>query len=156
MSFIADVLVTGLPIYHSRPSASNTLYLNFVGFSVNNNNKWKAFSARPYNTNGAESSFSNSEKEEIASIWARVAEDYAPFDIDVTTERPSTLNPKTVAHALITNSRQTNNKLMPDFESGLWGIAYMDIFGDSAALKWSPALSMTCALVLMAYILTFV
>ena len=32
--------------------------------------------------------FNDTEREQIQSIWQRVAEDYAPFDVDVTTQDP--------------------------------------------------------------------
>ena len=39
--------------------------------------------------------FSDAEQVAIKRIWQRVAEDYAPFDIDVTTERPATFTTRT-------------------------------------------------------------
>lgn len=69
-----------------------------------------------------------------------MAEDYAPFDIDVTTEAPATLSTATVAHALITSVVQEDGSAMPEARSGLWGIAYVDIFGSAWASSYSPAL----------------
>ena len=38
------------------------------------------------------STFSDSERATILSVWRIVAEDYAPFDVDVTTEDPAATN----------------------------------------------------------------
>src|SRR5438128_1728290 len=37
---------------------------------------------------GNQSSFSDSEMAIVQSVWLRVAEDYAPFDVDITTQDP--------------------------------------------------------------------
>lgn len=79
---------------HSRPGAERTLYLDFTG-EVISGRAWnagysanQAFTAEPY-SNDSDPAFSQSEFDAIASIWARVAEDYAPFNIDVTTQEPA-------------------------------------------------------------------
>lgn len=36
----------------------------------------------------ADPTFSPAEKDEIAKIWQRAAEDFSPFDVDVTTQTP--------------------------------------------------------------------
>ena len=42
----------------------------------------------PYDTDGNPASFSTTELANIVAIWRSVAEDYAAFDVDVTTEEP--------------------------------------------------------------------
>ena len=37
---------------------------------------------------GDAATFNDAEREAIQTIWQRVAEDYAPFDVDVTTQDP--------------------------------------------------------------------
>ena len=39
----------------------------------------------PFDTDGTPSTFSASELAVVQDAWQRVAEDYAPFDVDVTT-----------------------------------------------------------------------
>ncbi|MDR0610163.1 MAG: zinc-dependent metalloprotease, partial [Planctomycetaceae bacterium] len=79
---------------HSKPDSHFTIYLDFNGH-VTNNTEWNT----KYNTgNNIVSSafsidsdyenFSNDEQERIQYIWQRVAEDFIPFDVDVTTEEP--------------------------------------------------------------------
>ena len=78
---------------HSLPSARHTIYLDFNGHTTTNT-AWnknytadKAFTSPSYSVD-AEPSFSNVELTNIQDIWSRVAENFAPFDIDVTTEDP--------------------------------------------------------------------
>ena len=85
---------------HSKPGAARIIYLDFNGRTVTgtswNNNPSTGTGANivipPYDTDGNPASFSNTERTNIQDIWRRVAEDYAPFDVDVTTEDPSVGN----------------------------------------------------------------
>lgn len=78
---------------HSRPGAKRVIYLDFNGQAVINT-AWNdyyglgAIDARPFDVDGLPSAFSAAEQERIQYIWQRVAEDFAPFDVDVTTEEP--------------------------------------------------------------------
>lgn len=76
---------TGLPELHSRPDARVSLYLDFTGAPAGN---WgfQPIPATPaFDQDGDPNSFSTGELAAIREIWARVAEAYAPFNIDVTT-----------------------------------------------------------------------
>ncbi len=80
-------------LLHSRPGASRVAYLDFNGQTVagtawNDANTGSSFTASPYDTDGSPATFSTAEMDVIQSVWQRVAEDYAPFGIDVTTEEP--------------------------------------------------------------------
>ncbi|BAY80710.1 bacterial pre-peptidase C-terminal domain protein [Calothrix parasitica NIES-267] len=75
---------------HSNPDAKHTIYLDFDGHVTEDAN-WKdgaRIDSPAYDTNSDSSSFSNEELETIQKIWQRVAEDFAPFNINVTTEEP--------------------------------------------------------------------
>lgn len=77
---------------HSRPGANRTIYLDFNGGSLLSSNSWllnglSTLLFPGWSLDGS-SSFSDTERSMIQEVWARVAEDYAPFDIDVTTEEP--------------------------------------------------------------------
>lgn len=77
---------------HSHPGASRTIYLDFNGATINNtiwNSNGNTITAQPYDIDGNPAAFSTAELQRIQYIWQRVAEDYAPFDVDVTTEPPS-------------------------------------------------------------------
>lgn len=80
---------------HSNPGAKHTIYLDFDGHTTSGT-LWNTFytagsniTSTPYSFEGG-SDFSTSELQRIQSIWARVAEDFMPFDVNVTTEDPGT------------------------------------------------------------------
>lgn len=76
-------------LLHSRPGANRVIYLDFDGHVDNTSGYWKdGASAPPFDTNGDPATFTSSERDRIIYIWQRVAEDYAMFDIDVTTQDP--------------------------------------------------------------------
>ena len=79
-------------LLHSRPGANRVIHLDFDGHIDNTPGYWKAGAASPaYNISGNNPAiFEDDERNHIIEIWQRVAEDYAMFDIDVTTEDPGT------------------------------------------------------------------
>lgn len=77
---------------HSRPAASRTIYLDFDGGIIDGtvwNKNRVPINAAPYDLDGNPGTFSTLELQRIQNIWQRVAEDYAPFDVNITTELPS-------------------------------------------------------------------
>jgi hypothetical protein len=128
-------------IFHSRPGAANVLYLNFAGETVVNT-EWNTVVGRseipalPFSSDPDYSTFSDSEQAAIKRIWQRVAEDYAPFNINVTTERPASFNNRT-ALALITRKTDANGAANPYNSGG--GVAYVNVFGTSSYAKYRPA-----------------
>jgi Bacterial pre-peptidase C-terminal domain/Metallo-peptidase family M12B Reprolysin-like len=79
---------------HSRPGASRTIFLDFDGHTVsgtawNTGSLTAGFFAEQYTIDADPLTFNDAEREQIQLTWARMAEDYAPFDVDVTTEEPS-------------------------------------------------------------------
>ena len=140
----ATVPVSPFPshlIFHSRPGAPNVLYLDFDGEDVTGT-AWNASLGRdpipavPFSTDGDRNSFSDADQAGIKSIWQRVAEDYAPFDIDVTTERPASFNNRT-DHALITRNTDANGQPTPTHQYG--GIAYINVFGSGGYGYYRPS-----------------
>jgi hypothetical protein len=128
-------------VFHSRPGAPNVLFLNFSGENVtgsawNNSLNRPTIPAVAFSTDSDYSTFSDAEQVAIKRIWERVAEDYAPFDIDVTTERPALLGTR-VAHALITRNTDANDDPNPSSSAG--GVAYIDVFSKSFYATYRPA-----------------
>lgn len=79
-------------LLHSRPGANRVIFLDFDGHTDTTPGFWKDGAASPaYNISGNNPAiFEDDERLRIIEIWQRVAEDFAMFDIDVTTEDPGT------------------------------------------------------------------
>ena len=77
---------------HSRPGADQVIYLDFDGHTTTgtswNNSYGTTLLSPPYNIDGNSEAWSASEITRINDVWRIVSEDFAPFDIDVTTEEP--------------------------------------------------------------------
>lgn len=80
---------------HSRPGAAKTILLDFTGH-VTANTSWNYngnINSLPFDTDGnPTTAFTADELNRIKDIWLRVAEDYAPFNVDVTTEDSASVN----------------------------------------------------------------
>ena len=72
---------------HSNPNATKTIYLDFDGYQVNNS-PWE--NGGNLSLKGFYSTFDDKALTEIQRIWQRVAEDFAPFNVNVTTQDPGT------------------------------------------------------------------
>lgn len=121
-------------LLHSRPGANRTIYLNFKGATLTGtawNSGNPTINAQAFDFDGNPASFSNAELERIQYIWQRVAEDFAPFDVDVTTEAPpadrltrsSQSDQVFGTTALITNSAGVYN-------CSCGGVAYIGAYDD--------------------------
>lgn len=129
---------------HSRPSAKRTIYLDFNGATLTNtawNSGGNTIVAQPFDSDGnVNTNFSNAELERIQYIWQRVAEDFAPFDIDVTTEQPPADRLTRVNQAddiYGTTALITHNAGVYNCECG--GVAYVGVF-DNVGDFYKPAL----------------
>lgn len=146
-------------LLHSRPGASNRLYLDFDG-DVISGTAWNGGLADPLYAKAFDPSgddvqvtacdrsngtapvwtvnFSSTELARIQEIWHRIAEDYSPWDIDVTTEDPGSFDRYT-GHALFTDDADYCGDPMPS--QGAGGVAYVVVFGNSSyPTSYSPAL----------------
>ena len=121
---------------HSRPGAKKIIYLDFDGHDLTGT----AWSPSAYlyapacDWDGNPSSFSETEKGYIELIWSRVAEDYAPFDVDVTTEL---LSPDLITRSGSTDTIYgTRVVIAPGIASTVCGsrcggVAYVGIYGQT-------------------------
>ncbi len=79
-------------LLHSRPGSKKKIYLDFDGCPDGPKARWGSPSVTgvtAYDSDGDPATFSDSERSTIQKIWRLVAEDFAIWDVDVTTEPPS-------------------------------------------------------------------
>lgn len=138
----AAVAVSSPPAYHSKPNATRRIYLDFNGGIVtgtawNNNASYgsvASWDVKVWTQDTDATTFNDAEQAWMKKVWQRVAEDYAPFDVDVTTDvayDPDnyTGNKDNVGWLLICDTFDKNNVALPHNGSG--GVAYVGVFGDS-------------------------
>jgi hypothetical protein len=77
-----------VPVYNSLVGAKATIYLNFGGDFTASWGSYSNITTPAYDTDGDPTTFSATELSNIQQIWQRVAERYAPFNINVTTVDP--------------------------------------------------------------------
>ena len=142
---------------HSKPGSSKTIYLDFTGQTVSGTiwNTWMDSTGSTVlfpspqvvpglSLDGDATTFSDAERDLVQSVWQRVSEDYAPFDVDVTTADPGiealrrsspddsvfgtqvVISPSTPAATVFCNNR-------------CGGIAYIGTFATSESDYYQPA-----------------
>jgi hypothetical protein len=91
---LSDEPIADAFILHSQPNAPRMIYLNFASSTVTGDLYWnqppypESFTIPAYNSDATDG-FSDQERREIVAIWRAVAEDFAPFAVDVTTQAPA-------------------------------------------------------------------
>lgn len=115
---------------HSKPGAPRFLILNFQGKTVTGT-YWntvlgrQAIVATPFTLDGNPAAFSDAERTAIQYIWQRVAEDYAAFNVDVTTDiNAAAGSPGGTTYATAVITRQG------DYFGVAPGVAYVSTFGN--------------------------
>ncbi|WP_424094832.1 pre-peptidase C-terminal domain-containing protein [Moorena producens] len=121
---------------NSNPDADHIIYLDFNGHTTTGTD-WNDDYGNPivtpaYDTDGDTSNFSTAEKETIWHIWQRVAEDFSPFNVNVTTAQPSEDQLKKTSgsdsewgiRVVIGGDGSWYNK------PGVVGVGYLDSFND--------------------------
>jgi hypothetical protein len=140
--------LSSIPSLSSNPNAKAKIYLDFNGHTTTNTswNSWiapgKNIITPAYDSDGNTSSFSSTELSAIQQIWQRVAEDYAPFNIDVTTVAPASYGAKTAVRVAIGGSASDW------YSSGAGGVAFIGSFqwsGDTPAFVFTNNLGKTNA-----------
>ena len=122
---------------HSKPGMSRVIYLDFNGHTTSSTS-WNtnftggaAFTTPVYNTDGNAASFSEGEQANIQEIWKRVSEDYAAWDVDVTTEEPplESLRKSTSTDTAYGIRIVIGGSSYQWLGGGAGGVAYMNSFG---------------------------
>ncbi len=141
---VADIPLSEAFQLHSLPGANRTIYLDFTGHSLVGTN-WQTRNTPatsddytdaqmlmpPWSDDGDTTTFSNAERQIIIDTWSAVAEDYAPFAVNVTTVEPAQSALDRVnegdqiygARALITDRAN-----VVATQCGCGGIAYVGVF----------------------------
>lgn len=132
---------------HSAPGSNRTILLDFDGATVSGtawNDEGLPNGNHPaWTLDGNASTFNDNERTLIQEIWQRVAEDFAPYDVDVTTADPGAAgivrsgsgDQVFGARALITPSNAVGKLCGGECV----GIAYLDVFdqvGGSSQPVW--------------------
>lgn len=127
--------------FSSRPGSANTLFLDFDGHTVtgtawNSSLNRSSIPATAFSSDSDYSHYSDAEQAAIRGIWQRVAEDFAPFDLNVTTIEPASFNQRT-GRVLITDHLDANGQPNPFENAG--GVAYIGVFNSGSYAFYSPA-----------------
>ncbi len=132
----------------SKPGSNRTIYLDFDGATVTgtawNNSYGSTIVAEPYSIDAIVSTdFSDAELTEIQKTWQTVAEDFAPYDVNVTLKDPGTAAiDRTSSSDLVYGTRAviTNGGVIYD-GCGCGGVAYVGVFNTTGSnhLYYQPA-----------------
>ncbi|MAI72857.1 MAG: hypothetical protein CMM01_18390, partial [Rhodopirellula sp.] len=122
-------------LLHSLPNANHTIYLDFDGHTTEGTT-WNSQSGRSsivspaYDPAGNGASFTDAELAQIQGIWKRVAEDFSPFEINVTTEDPGAA---ALSKASGSDTQWGSRVVITeDWDNcGCGGFAYLTSFNDS-------------------------
>src|ERR1043166_3696202 len=141
----ASVPLSDTFLLHSKPGAKRVIFLDFDGY-VMSGNAWAAgynggspINCPPWDIDGDPTTFSDTERTRIQEIWQRVAEDYAPFDVDVTTQDPGDA---ALARSSSTDDVYGTRVLISPISSyfgNYGGIAYVGVY-DNVGTYYQPAL----------------
>jgi PKD repeat protein len=137
-------------LLHSRPTATRKIYLDFDGHLTIgtqwNSGRSATLTTPPFSLD-ADPAFSDAEKAVVQESFRRIAEHYAPWDVDVTTEDPGVEGlRKTGGGDLAYGIRVVIGPKA--FTTSAAGIAYLNSFSDSidtpcftfAEAGWTAAL----------------
>ncbi len=127
----------------SNPTASKTIYLDYRGFHSVNNRWGHNIVFDPFSLDGDVNNFSDDELIQIQRQFQNIAEDFLPFDVNVTTINPGIEKiRRTSAGDTEYGIRSLNTQPKGGFGNGIGGVAYINGFNYiSATQNDSPAFS---------------
>ena len=133
IAFDPDIPLNDFLNLESNPGASKTIYLDFDGHHSVNDGWGHNIVFPAYNTAGGTGVFTDQEKSDIINHWREVVEDFAPYDVNVTTKDPGV--------AALTRSgagdqtygiRCVMTQATSGFGNGIGGVAFLNSFNNSA------------------------
>lgn len=118
---------------HSRPGSQRIVYLDFDGHTLTGV-AWNDYAGVPtiscpaWDTDGDPAVFGDAERRAIQQVWQRVAEDYAPFDVDVTTETPAASSLTRSSEADATYGMRCLISPISEYFGNFGGLAYVGVY----------------------------
>ncbi len=133
IAFDPDIPLNDFLNLESNPGASKTIYLDFDGHHSVSDGWGHNIVFPAYNTAGGTGTFTDQEKSDIINHWREVVEDFAPYDVNVTTKDPGTA-------ALIRSGGGDQNygircvmtQATSGFGNGIGGVAFLGSFDNTA------------------------
>jgi hypothetical protein len=121
---------------HSRPTSSRVIYLDFDGHSAADP-AWASIGfpsivSAPFDIDGIPTSFSAAEQSLIYEVWQRVAEDYRPFDVNITTRDPGVGGIRRTSNVDAAYGQRVVITPSNFAGSSVIGVALLDVFGSDA------------------------
>src|SRR5262245_31384917 len=113
-----------VPVLNRLPGAAVSLYLDFNGDFTADSGGQNNITTPPLDQDGDATTFADAELSAIEQIWRYVADDYAPFNVNVTTVEPPSFNNGVALRVDIGGSGRWVGALYG-------GIAYVDSFTSS-------------------------
>jgi hypothetical protein len=114
----------------TNPTASTTLYLDYNGHNSVDNDWGHSIQFPAYDRDGNPGAFSDAELIEIQLMFQNVAEDFASFDINVTTKEPPL---ESIIRANLNDEvfgmRVVHTQATGGFGDGIGGVAFLNSFG---------------------------
>jgi len=129
-----DVSLSTVQNLQSLPGSNNVLFIDYWGGVVTgsrwtaNYNNGNPINYPAYDLDGNPASFSANERHHMYTAWAEAAEDYAPFDINVTTNI-SVFNASSNRSRIVVTRDQS--WLTDNINVTIGGIAGIGTFGDN-------------------------
>jgi hypothetical protein len=130
---LAGIELENAFLLQTDPGADRTIYLDFDGHHSVNNAWGHDIEFPEYNIDGFPDFHTDGELEQIIAIWQHVAEDFAPFGVNVTT-----MDPGLAALTRSNGGDQTYGvrclmtQATDGFGNGIGGVAFLNSFDDSS------------------------
>ena len=132
-------------LLNSKPGSEKTIYLDFDG-AVLTGTAWNStlgidpYNAAAFDVDGVPASFNIDERNRIIGMWRQVSEDFAAFDVNVTTQDPGK---DAISRTTLTDTKFGTVVLITKWFNvctSCGGVAYYGAFGDSSDFT-KPALA---------------
>ncbi len=116
-----------VPVLNSLPGAPVSIYLDFDGHVESSNwNGGNSFTTPAFTVDNDATDYNTEELRRIEEIWYRMAEDFAPFNANVTTVEPASINDFEALRVVIGGDGGWSN-------SGAYGLAFVNSFSSGAS-----------------------